>query len=65
MPVHIENLSSDVTVLDGDLPLTEAQLDKLVSLILRRLERKQREAQLTRAATTVREDLGPASPIHD
>jgi len=54
MPVHIENMTSEVTVLDGDFPLNEAQLDKLIKLILQRLAEQEKERNYTREATTVR-----------
>ncbi len=34
MSVHIGEMSSEVTVLDGDLPLNDEQLNKLVQLVL-------------------------------
>jgi hypothetical protein len=46
MAVHVETVESEVALLAGDLPLSEAQLDKLVQLVatrLRRLERQERE----------------------
>lgn len=51
MPVHIERLTSQVSVQDGDLSLTPAQVDKLVALVISKLEERAREAQRSRAAT--------------
>ena len=34
MPVHVEQLNSEVTLIDGDLPLTDEQLEKLVQRVL-------------------------------
>ena len=31
MPVHIEEMTSDVTIVEGELPMTPAQIEKLVS----------------------------------
>jgi hypothetical protein len=59
MPVHIEEMHSDVSAFDGDLPLSEAQLEKLVQIILARLERKQRDAKHLREATAVRAQAAP------
>jgi hypothetical protein len=59
MPVHVEEMTSDVAVLDGDLPLTEAQMEKLVKLVLQRLEEKQREARQFREATALRREAAP------
>ncbi len=65
MPVHIEEMSSDVTVLDGDLPLSEAQLNKLVQRVLKALHDKQRESQQSREATTLRREAAPPLRIGD
>ena len=51
MPMHIEKMTSDVSVQDGDLPLTPAQIEKLVALVISKLEDRAREAQRARAAT--------------
>ncbi len=59
MPVHVEEMTSEVAVFEGDLPLTEAQLDKLVRLVLQRLGDKQREAKQAREATTLRQEAAP------
>jgi hypothetical protein len=65
MPVHIEEMSSDVTVVDGDLPLSEAQLNKLVQRVLKALSDKQRESQQSREATTLRREAAPPLRIGD
>lgn len=51
MPVHIERLTSDVSVQEGDLSLTPAQVEKLVALVISKLEDRARQAQRARAAT--------------
>ncbi len=65
MPVHVEEMSSEVTVVSGDLPLSEAQLEKLVKLVLRRLEQHQREGARVREATQLRRGATPPTPIED
>lgn len=65
MPFHIEQVTSEVTVLDGDLPLTEAQLEKLVRLIIRRLDDKTRNAALSHEATAIRRNALPPLRIGD
>lgn len=60
MPVHIETMNSEVGILDSDLPLSEAQLDKLTRLVLERLERQQRAAERSREATTLRPQAAPS-----
>ena len=44
-------------------PLTEAQLDKLVKLVLQCLDGKQREAKLSREATVLRREAAPPMRI--
>lgn len=60
MPVHVEEMTSRVGVVNGELPLSEAQVEKLVMLILRRLEQQQRETENTREATSVRSQAAPS-----
>ncbi len=50
MPVHIEQLTSEVAIQDGDLALSAAQMDKLVSLVICKLEERARSAGQARAA---------------
>lgn len=59
----IESVSSDVTVVAGDLPLTPQQIDKLVQLVLARLKEKEREGKNSREATAVRSRAAPALPF--
>ena len=59
MPVHIDEMQTDVTVFDGDLPLSPAQIEKLVRIILQRLEEKQRNAASNRNATEIRDSTVP------
>lgn len=54
MPIHVGELTSEVTMFDGELPLSEAQLDKLVARVLERLDRRRWQAERAREATTLR-----------
>jgi hypothetical protein len=60
MPVHVEDVSNEVTVVDGELPLTEAQVERLVAVVLKRLEGKQREARKREGATRLSGSALPA-----
>jgi hypothetical protein len=42
MPIHVEEMQTEVTVFDGDLPLSAAQLERLVELIAARLAERER-----------------------
>jgi hypothetical protein len=65
MPVHIEEMTTEVTVLDGDLPFSEAQLEKLVKIVINRLERQQRAAKDQGAATSVRTQSAPSLQVNE
>jgi hypothetical protein len=65
MPIYIEELNSEVTVLDGELPLTDAQLDRLVRLVLRRMEEQQRAARQTAESTRLRLRAAPPTPFSE
>jgi hypothetical protein len=65
MPVHIGEMSSEVTVLEGDLPLNEEQLNKLVQLVLKKLSEKEREQRYIREDTQLRHQAAPALRIAD
>jgi hypothetical protein len=54
MPVHVEEMTSEVTVVAGELPLTEAQVEKLVQIVFRRLAEKHLDADRVKAATKLR-----------
>jgi hypothetical protein len=57
MPLHIERMTSDVSL--QDLSMTPAQLEKLVALVINKLEERAREAQKARAATALRRQASP------
>jgi hypothetical protein len=59
MPVHVAKMDSEVTVIDGELPLTEAQVEKLVQIVIKKLEGVQRESQKSSEATTLRRSATP------
>ena len=42
MPIHIEELLTEVTVVDGDLPFSDAQINTLAALVATRLAEKER-----------------------
>ena len=53
MPIHIEKLTSDIAIQQGGGSMSPAQVDRLVALVLAKLEERARDAQRARAATTV------------
>jgi hypothetical protein len=62
MPVHVEEMTSEVAVLDGDLPLSERQMETLAALVLQRLEEKQRAQRQRCEATALRREARPPLP---
>lgn len=54
MPLHIEELTSEVTVIDGDSFLTDRQKEMLVQMVIQRLGEKAREGERKMRATELR-----------
>lgn len=65
MPVYIEEMNMDVQVADGELPLTEAQIEQLVKILMNRLDRKQRDTSRAREATSLRTQAAPQVRISE
>ena len=61
MPLFIENTTIETTVIDQDMPLTEAQIEKRVKLIMQRLATEARDQQSRRSATRLRNESLPDS----
>ncbi|WP_433830957.1 hypothetical protein ACQP2E_12235 [Actinoplanes sp. CA-015351] len=53
MPLHIGSLTTEVTVLDGDLPLSERQLCQIAAAVVRLLEVRDRDARRRQASTEI------------
>lgn len=63
MTVHIEEMSSEVTVVEGELPLTPAQLDKLVKLVMKCIADRKLDMSRNREATQLkRQSSAPFEP---
>lgn len=56
-------MESDVTVMDGELPFNERQLDRLVELVCKRLEKKKREQEQVDESTTLTRSAAPPARI--
>lgn len=65
MPVYIQEMSADVSGESGagELPLTQAQIDMLVRIVLGRLQEQQRRERDMKAATAVRRESLPSSQV--
>ncbi len=65
MPVHVGEIESDVTVIDGEMPFSEGQLEKLVEMVCKRLEKKKREEHQARASTRLTRGATPTARISE
>jgi hypothetical protein len=65
MPLNIMDMTSEVTVYEGDLPLDQAQIDKLVKIVLKRLAEQQREVEQLREATKLRREAAPGIALKE
>jgi hypothetical protein len=63
MSLHIEELSSEVTVIDGDQSMSEKQKEMLIQMVIRRLAVKNREAERRLKATELRRQAAPPLEI--
>lgn len=59
MPIHVEQMNTDVSVVEGELPLGPAQLEKLVELVMNRIEEKQRGEEQLKASVKVQRGATP------
>ena len=59
MPIDVGKMTTEVIVAEGDLPLSSAQIEKLIQLVLRRMQDKQRADEQTREATAIRSQALP------
>jgi hypothetical protein len=62
MSVYINEMTSEVNVREGEIPLTQEQIDALVKLVLRRLAERQRDESHRRLATSLRDRSAPDLP---
>jgi hypothetical protein len=63
MPLHIGSLSADVTVFDGELPLSERQLAQIAEAVVRLLAARERDEQYQRESTRIRPSAQPPSSV--
>jgi hypothetical protein len=63
MPVHIEEVTTDVMAYAGEIPLSPAQIEMLVKLVIKRIEERQQETAGQREATGLRSQSAPRLPI--
>lgn len=59
MSVHVEEMTSEVNIVEGELPLTAAQIEKLVTLVMSRIDARKRDASHQRDATSLSGSVAP------
>lgn len=59
MPMHIEEMTSEVAVFEGDLPLSEKQQEALIAKVMAKLAEKKKTAGQVREATELRTGSTP------
>lgn len=62
MPVHIEQMTSRVEVKRDGVPLAEEQIERLVQLVLERVEAAKRDQARTRESNEIRDSALPPGP---
>jgi hypothetical protein len=62
MPIHIQELTANVTAYQGDLPISDQQLNVIARAVERLLTERQRQAECSRAATAIRGSAEPPPP---
>ncbi|NGO75955.1 hypothetical protein G6045_09755 [Streptomyces sp. YC504] len=65
MPLHIGSVTADVTVLDGELPLSERQLGQVAEAVLRLLAARERDRLRQRESTLISRSAQPSSPVKE
>lgn len=65
MTVRVEQMTNEVAATAGaaDLPLTEAQIEKLLQIVLRRLAEQERDDRYGRESNALRRRVAPGAPI--
>jgi hypothetical protein len=59
MAVHVGDMTSEVDVVTGDLPLSAKQVEKLVELVARRVEQMRQDGERDREGRSLRQGAAP------
>ena len=59
MPVHVEEMSADVTLSEGELPMSDSQLEKLVEIVMQRIEQAKLDQQHGDESSEIRNSATP------
>jgi len=61
--VQVGEMESEVTVMDGEMPFNERQLERLVEMVCKRLEKKKREQEQVNESTTLTRSAAPPARV--
>ncbi len=59
MPVDVGTFSTEVTLQDGDTPLSSSQVERLVQTVMQRLDQRERARQHQAETTSIRRGATP------
>ena len=59
VPVHVGEFASEMTVTEGDLPFSPAQMEKLVKAVCRRIEKEKQLNRQHQEATELQSGVAP------
>jgi hypothetical protein len=63
MPLHIASVTADVTVIDGEAPLSDRHLAQIVNAVFQQLAAKERDDRRQHEATCIARSAQPTSPV--
>ena len=63
MPIHIEDVTTDVMAYNGEIPLSQEHIEMLVRLVIRRIEERRQDEAVRGEATRLRTQAAPGLPI--
>ena len=59
MPIFIQRMTDEVSVVDGDMPLSKQQIDLVVQAVLQRLDERERMNAIRQEATKLHASAEP------
>jgi hypothetical protein len=63
VPLHIGSVTADITMLDGEMPLSERQLCQVAEAVLRLIDARQRDEKRQQATTQIMPSAQPLPPV--
>jgi hypothetical protein len=63
MPLHIASVTADVTVIDGEAPLSDRHVAQVANAMIQLLAAKERDDRRQHEATCIARSAQPSSPV--